>query len=169
MAACFTILADTPFVDEDIPQPRAYGDMVVTATSRRANHNEQPKKRDTTPRRGNTPRRAPSRRRHASPRPAPASASTSAGPPRVFAPFQQPPVPPPTTTYDSVNDAWAEPTPEIATHFGGTISGTQAEQDDSAESSSGRPRNTQSVCTHDGRTNPTTRTTCCHYPVSSDI
>ena len=48
------ILADMPYVDEDfyhqyrwykpIPAPRAYGDMIVTATSRWANLNEQPRR-----------------------------------------------------------------------------------------------------------------------------
>ena len=42
-----------------IPQPETYGDMIVTAPSRRANlHNEQPRRgRASTPRRHNTPRR----------------------------------------------------------------------------------------------------------------
>lgn len=61
-------LATIPYVDEayyhqyrwhaPIPQPEAYGDMMVTATSRRANFNEQPRKgRATTPRRHTSPRR----------------------------------------------------------------------------------------------------------------
>lgn len=61
-------LATMPYVDEayyhqyrwhaPIPQPEAYGDMMVTATSRRANFNEQPRKgRATTPRRHTSPRR----------------------------------------------------------------------------------------------------------------
>ena len=61
-------LATMPYVDENyyhrfrwhapIPQPEAYGDMIVTATSRRSNLNEQPRKgRATTPRRHVSPRR----------------------------------------------------------------------------------------------------------------
>ena len=61
-------LATMPYVDEayyhrfrwhaPIPQPEAYGDMIVTATSRRSNLNEQPRKgRATTPRRHASPRR----------------------------------------------------------------------------------------------------------------
>ena len=75
------ILADMPYLDEDfyhqfrwhkpIPAPRPYGDMIVTATSRRANLNEQPRKRDTTPHRATTPRRSSSRLRYGSPRPSP--------------------------------------------------------------------------------------------------
>ena len=62
-------LATMPYVDEayyhkfrwhaPIPQPETYGDMIVTAPSRRANlHNEQPRRgRASTPRRHNTPKR----------------------------------------------------------------------------------------------------------------
>ena len=62
-------LATMPYVDEayyhkfrwhaPIPQPETYGDMIVTAPSRRANlNNEQPRKtRTSTPRRHNTPKR----------------------------------------------------------------------------------------------------------------
>ncbi len=90
-----------PYLDEDfyhqfrwykpIPVPRAYGDMIVTATSRRANLNEQPRKRYTTPRRATTPRRSSSRMRYGSP---------------VPPPHQQ--------SYDEHNDPWAAPTPEAA-------------------------------------------------------
>lgn len=61
-------LATMPYVDENyyhrfrwrqpIPQREAYGDMIVTATSRRSNLNEQPRKgRASTPRRRTSPRR----------------------------------------------------------------------------------------------------------------
>ena len=62
-------LATMPYVDEayyhkfrwhaPIPQPETYGDMIVTAPSRRANlNNEQPRKtRTSTPHRHNTPKR----------------------------------------------------------------------------------------------------------------
>ncbi len=96
------ILVDMPYVDDDfyhqfrwrrpIPQPGAYGDMIVTTTSRRANHNEQPRRRDNTPRRDPTPRRAKSRRRHMSLRSS--VQQCRPGPPRVFAPFKQPTHPP---------------------------------------------------------------------------
>ena len=84
-------LATMPYVDETyyhkfrwfapIPQPEAYGDMMVTAPSRRANNlNEQPRRgRASTPRRNQTPRRpvTPSRpvviRVDAPPAPAPAT------------------------------------------------------------------------------------------------
>ena len=64
-----------------IPQPETYGDMIVTAPSRRANlHNEQPRRgRASTPRRHNTPKRhvTPPRpvviRAEAPPAPAPAA------------------------------------------------------------------------------------------------
>ena len=84
-------LAIMPYVDEayyhkfrwyaPIPQPETYGDMIVTAPSRRANlHNEQPRRgRVSTPRRHNTPKRhvTPPRtvviRAEAPPAPAPAA------------------------------------------------------------------------------------------------
>eukprot|EP00434_Breviolum_minutum_P042986 symbB.v1.2.038286.t1/scaffold5908.1/size22520/2 len=84
-------LATMPYVDETyyhkfrwfapIPQPEAYGDMMVTAPSRRANNlNEQPRRgRASTPHRNQTPRRpvTPSRpvviRVDAPPAPAPAT------------------------------------------------------------------------------------------------
>ena len=84
-------LATMPYVEETyyhkfrwfapIPQPEAYGDMMVTAPSRRANaHNEQPRRgRASTPRRHQTPRRTvtPTRpvviRVDAPPAPAPAT------------------------------------------------------------------------------------------------
>ena len=84
-------LATMPYVDEayyhkfrwhaPIPQPETYGDMIVTAPSRRANlHNEQPRRgRASTPRRHNTPKRhvTPPRpvviRAEAPPAPAPAA------------------------------------------------------------------------------------------------
>ena len=62
-------LATMPYVDEayyhkfrwhaPIPQPETYGDMIVTAPSRRSNlYNEQPRRgRASTPRRHHTPRR----------------------------------------------------------------------------------------------------------------
>ena len=111
------ILADMPYVDEEfyhsfrwhkpIPAPRPYGDMIVTATSRRANLNEQPRRRDTTPRRANTPRRSPSRPRHGSPRPRPHQDHPASTPPR-----KAPPVAPPVAEpYDVTRDPWATPTP----------------------------------------------------------
>ena len=111
------ILADMPYVDEDfyhsfrwhkpIPAPRPYGDMIVTATSRRANLNEQPRRRDTTPRRATTSRRSPSRPRHGSPRPRPQQDHPVGMPPR-----KAPPVPPPVAEpYDVTRDPWAAPTP----------------------------------------------------------
>ena len=84
-------LATMPYVDEayyhkfrwhaPIPQPETYGDMIVTAPSRRANlHNEQPRRgRASTPRRHNAPKRhvTPPRpvviRAEAPPAPAPAA------------------------------------------------------------------------------------------------
>ena len=111
------ILADMPYVDEEfyhsfrwhkpIPAPRPYGDMIVTATSRRANLNEQPRRRDTTPRRPHTPRRSPSRPRHGSPRPRPHQDHPVGMPPR-----KAPPVAPPVAEpYDVTRDPWATPTP----------------------------------------------------------
>ena len=111
------ILADMPYVDEEfyhsfrwhrpIPAPRPYGDMIVTATSRRANLNEQPRRRDATPRRATTPRRSPSRPRHGSPRPRPQQDHPVGMPPR-----KAPPVPPPVAEpYDVTRDHWAAPTP----------------------------------------------------------
>eukprot|EP00434_Breviolum_minutum_P041026 symbB.v1.2.036484.t1/scaffold5162.1/size30203/2 len=79
-------LATMPYVDETyyrkfrwhapIPQPETYGDMIVTAPSRRANlHNEQPRRgRASTPRRHNThvtPPRPVVIRAEAPPAPAP--------------------------------------------------------------------------------------------------
>ena len=90
-------LAIMPYVDEayyhkfrwhaPIPQPETYGDMIVTAPSRRANlHNEQPRRgRASTPRRHNTPKRhvTPPRtvviRAEAPPAPAPAAPTQTAG------------------------------------------------------------------------------------------
>ena len=111
------ILADMPYVDEEfyhsfrwhkpIPAPRPYGDMIVTATSRRANLNEQPRRRDTTPRRPHTPRISPSRPRHGSPRPRPHQDHPVGMPPR-----KAPPVAPPVAEpYDVTRDPWATPTP----------------------------------------------------------
>ena len=95
------ILSDMPYVDEEfyhsfrwrrpIPAPMPYGDMIVTATSRRANHNEQPRRRDVTPRRSHAHRRSPSRTRKA------------------------PPVTPPVAEpYDHTIDPWATPVPDPA-------------------------------------------------------
>lgn len=67
-------LATMPYIDEEfyhqyrwhspIPQPEAYGQMLVTATSYPANLNEPPRRRGTTPRRHTSPRRqvTPTRR-----------------------------------------------------------------------------------------------------------
>ena len=70
-------LATMPYIDEEfyhqhrwhspIPQPEAYGQMLVTATSYRANLNEQPRRRATTPRRHSSPRRQVSPPRHRGP------------------------------------------------------------------------------------------------------
>ena len=106
------ILADMPYMDPLVqtdPAPRAYGDMIVTATSRRANLNEQPRKRDTTPRRTTTPRRSSSRVRYGSPRPS--SRQPEENPPWI-PPTKAPPVPPPPQQkYDESNDPWAAPIP----------------------------------------------------------
>ena len=92
-----------------IPQPRAYGPMIVTAPSRRANRNEQPRRRDPTPRRDITPRRTAS-----PPRP-PVVADNAAlpEPPKSFAPYKAlSPMPTP-APYDQFSDPWNEPTPVV--------------------------------------------------------
>ena len=106
------ILSDMPYVDEEfyhsfrwhkpIPAPRPYGDMIITATSRRANHNEQPRRRDATPRRSHSHRRSPSRPRQRSPSPRPATWTRKAPPPA--APVAEP--------YDPGLDPWATPIPD---------------------------------------------------------
>ena len=106
------ILSDMPYVDEEfyhsfrwhrpIPAPRPYGDMIITATSRRANHNEQPRRRDTTPRRAHSQRRSPSRPRPRSPSPRQATWTRKAPPPAT--PVAEP--------YDPGLDPWATPTPD---------------------------------------------------------
>ena len=106
------ILSDMPYVDEEfyhsfrwhrpIPAPRPYGDMIITATSRRANYNEQPRRRDTTPRRAHSQRRSPSRPRPRSPSPRQATWTRKAPPPAT--PVAEP--------YDPGLDPWATPTPD---------------------------------------------------------
>ncbi len=172
------ILADMPYVDEGfyhsfrwhrpIPAPRPYGDMIVTATSRRANLNEQPRRRDATPRRATTPRRSPSRPRHGSPRPRPQQDNPSGMPPR-----KAPPVPPPVAEPCGVTrDPWATPTPRHT--FGArtsqtqptraadcdhTVNHTETEQDHNSRPADSCPRGLEPLRAHDRGIRPTTSAT----------
>ena len=98
----YLTLATMPYMDQEfyqqfkwyspIPQPEAYGQMMVTAQSFRPNLNPQPGRRDVTPRRHTSPRRARTPNRRASParqrsptRPAPTPKPRAPTPPRTTA------------------------------------------------------------------------------------